>query len=849
MKSETMMMMEEVAGVSYGPTEVRRLAARGAALLRDRLGSLKSGEFVVNAVNQGLALHLWTLSIWLLGAAVAVLDLEDPRLNESLKDLSWPRALVAYEKGNVEAELIFEGGGGLREEVSWSWPPFKKEDVASHCFFTSGTTGRPKGCVCSRSALRAYALGRNAVDGVTAQSRILCLSSATFDPTIGDLAQCGYAGATLIVVAGKISELPQLLVKRARPTHITTTPALWQLIVAEVPDSLEVVSLGGEALPASLALLGPTLPYSLKCVYGVTECCVYQSSSPPLRRGIEDVGFVGFALPGVTIYLENGEVILKGEQVRGCRYLLEDNNTSFFSNDDGELCYRTGDLGRWSDSDGLRILGRVAEGDQVKLRGIRVALSDVEALILSAAASVVESCKALVVESNHNKSLVALLRFHDHDNHGEYVIIEGVLRRCLDALLLVRAPAHLRPAHWIELCGNKWPTTKNGKTDRRAMATICQDLILKKNSTSSVSSTMTNTEVAISKCWRELLLHENKGVSAADDFVALGGDSLVALRCARRLEAWLRGNDFAEREAGFGDAPLEVFPPAAMLRLRTCRNYAHFVTDVFKNDQRFTPPPHEEEETIIAAPQENEAPPPLDDDDDDDDLFFRHLSINDDDDDVNDDDAVVEKALGDAAEANLSAMVAALLQVRRPSEGRQKKRRVSPLSRAAAGSATECLRLLLERDPSSLRSVDARQRGPLSVAASRGHAGCCELLLKAGAPLSARDHAKQTAFHACARSGDAQTMAVLLGASRLTIDARDRWGRTPLAWLALRSKDQPETACAIAALLLEAGADPDPPSIPGKSTSLIAETPLEIARRLTPPDGGPFARLLLARQQ
>ena len=337
-----------------------------------------AGRFVGSTVSCGWAMPVTYLSIWLAGAAVAALDAE----GETAERLAWSvRALMAVLVV-VENEAQSSALGSSSSECATIDEMFRAggeimttmlEGTTSHCFFTSGTTGRPKGCVCSRSALAAYATARNEVDRVDARSRIACCSSHTFDPSIGDAAQAAASGATLCVSIAPIRATPlEAFVGRSRATHATTTPALWSTVF-EAPSTLRVVSLGGEKTPASL--IDRPRTYELRCVYGVTECCVYQTSVALAAHS--SFRLVGAPLRGTVLRIvdvetkrplpigETGEVAIGGDQVVGARY-LEDGSEDRYVTLDGERFYLTGDAGRLNESM-LELGGRL--DDQVKVDG------------------------------------------------------------------------------------------------------------------------------------------------------------------------------------------------------------------------------------------------------------------------------------------------------------------------------------------------------------------------------------------------------------------------------------------------------------------------------------------------
>ena len=169
---------------------------------------------------------------------------------------------------------------------------------------------------------------------------------------------------------------------------------------------------------------------------------------------------------------------------------------------------------------------------------------------------------------------------------------------------------------------------------------------------------------------------------------------------------------------------------------------------------------------------------------------------------------------------------------------------------AASSGNAECVRLLLDAGARTT-ATSALSATPLHVAAANGRTRVVRELLAAATPACARDRNAQTIVHMAARSGDAGTLAECLGAFRAQakgkVTALDRWRRSPLHWAVLAG-----SATCVRLLLapVEDGValapDPDGTMVPARKvaakTSLLAETPLEIAVRLGRAD---IAQLLL----
>ena len=166
------------------------------------------------------------------------------------------------------------------------------EEAVSHVFFTSGSTGAPKGCVCPRRALRSYCVGKAAAHGVDAASVVLVASSHAFDPSLGDFVSTWASGACAALFApDAVAAGLGACLRAAAATHCLAAPSLAApLLQREGPfaaaayPALRVVALGGEALPGfvAAAFAAAGCAARLANTYGVTECVGYQT-----------LGFVG----------------------------------------------------------------------------------------------------------------------------------------------------------------------------------------------------------------------------------------------------------------------------------------------------------------------------------------------------------------------------------------------------------------------------------------------------------------------------------------------------------------------------------------------------------------------------
>ncbi|GAA0645026.1 hypothetical protein GCM10010174_80100 [Kutzneria viridogrisea] len=427
-----------------------------------------------------------------------------------------------------------------------------------YVIYTSGSTGKPKGVVVphrnivnlfhshDRDVLRPAAerVGR---DSLRIGHNWSFAFDASWQPTLGLLG--GHAlHVTTDEVRADAEALAEFLVRR-RIDFVEVTPSHFLQLAAAglVRDGhcpLAVVGVGGEAVPpglwADLRASSTTEGYNF---YGPTECTVdtviarmRDSEQPVIGRAVANtrIRVLDDALmpvaPGMV-----GELYLSGAQLaRG--YLGAPGLTaSRFVADPfgGGRMYRTGDLARWTAEGRIEFLGRV--DDQVKVRGHRVELGEIEARL----ASHPEVADAIVVARGNRLVGYAV---------ADQSCVDAVALRAYVAKAL---PDFMVPAAVVLLA--ELPVTPNGKVDRIALSTAdwaAPDL----GALSGGTAPRTPREHQLAAIFAEVLGLPAVGVE--DDFFTLGGDSILSMQVVGRARA-----------AGLRITPRKVFQERSVAAL------------------------------------------------------------------------------------------------------------------------------------------------------------------------------------------------------------------------------------------------------------------------------------------
>lgn len=559
-------------------------AARLAGRLRET--GIRADEPVAVAAERGVEMVIGYLGVLYAGAAVFPVDPGDPdiRLRDMLAD-SASRVVVA------PAAAADRPGGWPVPVLTILGPPDRPGVIAqvhssqaAYLLYTSGSSGRPKGVVVPHEAIVNRVLWMQEAYRLAAEERVLHKAPAAFDVSMWELFWPLTAGGCLVVAEPGRHQDPRRLLDlcaRERVSIVHFVPTMLAPVLAEAvrgghAAALRRVVCSGEALDGGLAAAAAeALDAEVHNLYGPTEAAVdvtawdcgdvIPAGRVPIGRPITHVRCRvldrrGRELPDRV----RGELRLGGLCVaRG--YLNQPSLTAsrFAPIPDGgpgERYYRTGDLVRRLEGDVLDFLYRA--DDQVKIGGMRVEPGEAAAALRAQPGILDAAVVARAVDGRN--VLVAYVVPHGTRTPGTRELREA-LKRGL--------PAHLVPSAFVSL--ERLPLTSSGKLDRRALP---EPAAL--SSSAPGAPAPDTASGALLSLWRRHLDPALAGID--DDFFALGGDSLLAIRLigdARdlglpitvtdllryrsiRALAEIAGSRAAEPESRHPQ-PFELWPPAA----------------------------------------------------------------------------------------------------------------------------------------------------------------------------------------------------------------------------------------------------------------------------------------------
>jgi amino acid adenylation domain-containing protein len=412
-------------------------------------------------------------------------------------------------------------------------------DHLAYIFYTSGSTGLPKGVQINHRSVVNYLVSMQKEPGLSPQDTFLAISSLSFDSSVLEIFLPLTVGAHLVIASRASTYDGHLLIQElvsSQATAMMATPVTWQMLLdASWSGDKRLKALcGGEALIPELA--GQILERvgSLWNLYGPTETtawcmlCRITDPKPPIS--------IGRPIANTKIFVLNdrfqpvpigvpGELFIGGEGLARGYVNRPDLNKDKFINisidpETNLRLYRSGDIVRFLEDGRLEFLGR--SDNQVKLRGFRIELGEIESVLKSNPA--VRQAVVLLRENpNGDKYLQAVIR-HQPEISNES--LTQTLRYAIRQTL----PDYMMPASFVYL--DEFPLTSSLKVDRKALLRITQEVSEEK--TDYFTPPRNPIEIELANIWANVL--ELPQVGVHDNFFDLGGHSLLATRLTARIE-------------------------------------------------------------------------------------------------------------------------------------------------------------------------------------------------------------------------------------------------------------------------------------------------------------------------
>lgn len=443
------------------------------------------------------------------------------------------RSHAEIEKSGIQT-LVVDTAAGLKLDqpstrLSRAEIETTRENLA-YIIYTSGTTGRPKGCLLEHRHICNEIRSAASVYGIVESDRVFQGFSVAFDASLEEIWMTFFNGGTLVVGTKEIMQSGAHfadMLSLFQVSVLSCVPTLLSMVEKDIP-TLRIIIVGGEACPKDLIARWHRPGRVIFNSYGPTEATVIATCD---RMMLNAPVTIGFAIPNYKTYIldenlallppsETGELCIGGSSVaRG--YLNRDdlNKAKFIEVETlvpgkKERLYRTGDLVRFNQFGDIEFLGRA--DDQVKLRGFRIELSEIESILMQ--------CVGVLA--------AAVTLRQDLQQLAAYVVVregQSIQRKAIIQKMKERLPAYMMPS-WLDVV-ESLPMMVSGKVNRKLLPPPIAPLI---DDEREIVEPRNDAEREMQSLWKELFAR--KDVSVKDDFfLDLGGHSLLAAKLVSHL--------------------------------------------------------------------------------------------------------------------------------------------------------------------------------------------------------------------------------------------------------------------------------------------------------------------------
>lgn len=454
----------------------RKYSYRELDELTDRIGSLiygkvkgcgKTEPVVSLLVPRNEYMFILPLAAMKAGCAYQPLDPSYPRerLDFMVKDADAALLIADPELSRIineyDGEVVLTDALESAEKRELPENPLSPQSLFI-LLYTSGSTGVPKGVMLEHQNLVAFIKWYRRYYELKPEHKVAAYASFGFDANMMDMYPALTAGAAVHIIPEEIRldliALNDYFEANGITHSFITTQVGVQFLQNTENHSLRHLSVGGEKLVS----VDPATGYTFHNGYGPTECTVFSTTLPVLKR--EPNIPIGMPTDSTDCYIMDkhlhrlpvgaaGELVIVGKQV-GRGYLNRPDKTAeaFFIYN-GERAYHSGDIVRYRQDGNIEFVGR--KDGQVKIRGFRIELKEVEAAIRD-----YEGIRDVTVQA------------FDEPGGGKfiaaYVVADGEVDiNALNAFILERKPPYMVPAVIMQI--DRIPLNVNQKVDRKAL--------------------------------------------------------------------------------------------------------------------------------------------------------------------------------------------------------------------------------------------------------------------------------------------------------------------------------------------------------------------------------------------
>ncbi|MDY6946793.1 MAG: non-ribosomal peptide synthetase, partial [Pseudomonadota bacterium] len=521
--------------------QLAELAERWARVLQAAGLGRTRNERIGVYLERSIEMVASQLAIWKLGAAFVPVDPAQPaeRIAHVLRDCA-PTAVIADRRlAGVDAidglRIFFVDQLGsnealLAQPIDVSAQALDSAEHLAYVIYTSGSTGAPKGVMVSHRGLLNLITWHRTTFGIEPGWLCSSLAAVGFDATVWEIWPALCAGATVVLapthVRGDVGALLSWWSSEPLDVSFLPTPMAEVVFRDNIQhETLRALLVGGD----TLRQVANAPSYRLFNNYGPTECTVVATSGR-IDPSCEKF-HIGRPIANSQAYILDrqrrpvpidviGELYMGGDGI-AMGYLDRPELTAErflndpFVGDPTARLYRTGDLARWRADGTIEYVGR--NDQQIKIRGNRVELGEIEAHLLSFAA--VQEAAVLAREDVSGEKIVVAYVVARHPSEFSAADLRDKMKQAL--------PAYMVPATFVVL--DNLPLSANGKLDRAALAKQTVSAVAER---ACVAAT-TDTQRVLCDLWSQVLPVKVLGVE--DNFFEVGGHSINAMTLVARI--------------------------------------------------------------------------------------------------------------------------------------------------------------------------------------------------------------------------------------------------------------------------------------------------------------------------
>lgn len=416
----------------------------------------------------------------------------------------------------------------------------------AYIIFTSGSTGEPKGIAIRKYSLvnLAYAMEEELLKNSQNHpcQTVGVMSDFAFDASIGQIFMAFLTGRTLQIIPDEIKVQPELLIEFFKDSNLDLcefTPLHLNTLIEHSGDITESSWLPtfiincGEALPLNLAVKIMKMKEEriIFNYYGPTETTVYCTVFTISKATIKNLNkmVIGRPIKNTNIHILDknmkllsngkiGEIYVSGNGLaEGYVNNPELTQAVFIENrpETARRMYKTGDIGRWTETGEIEYLGR--EDNQVKIRGYRIEIGEIEKVINKL--THIKSCRVI---DKRDKSEVHLVAYYSSDTD---LTLEDLL-----AEIKTYLPDYMIPSYFVPV--KEFPINTNGKLDKVKLPDY-KTFFLRSTQKSDISHGNLENEGEILNICRDIL--NVPQLSLEDNFFLSGGNSLLIYLLINRV--------------------------------------------------------------------------------------------------------------------------------------------------------------------------------------------------------------------------------------------------------------------------------------------------------------------------